>query len=135
MKTRQLLSRLLGAGLFFFALQAQAFNALDYTPGLIKQRIAAGETVLVDYYTTWCSTCAAQGRAISALMESNPNYEKHITFIKVDWDKYANHEVSTSRNIPRRSSLVLLRGEDELGRLIAVSNRTSIKNLLDRGLQ
>ncbi|MEJ6709233.1 MAG: hypothetical protein QNK92_10610 [Amylibacter sp.] len=33
---------------------------LDYVPGHIAERLAAGETLLVSYTTDWCTTCAAQ---------------------------------------------------------------------------
>ena len=113
---------------------AQAFVGLDYKPGLVKRRLKRGETVFLDFYTTWCSTCAAQERAIHALTDENPAYEENITFIKVDWDKFKNSKLARELNIPRRSTLVVLKGDDELGRIVAGTSKAAIKELMDTAL-
>lgn len=107
---------------------------LDYVPGLLEERLANGETVLLDYAADWCSTCRRQERIISQLRADNPELNDHITFIRVDWDQYGSDEVSTSRRIPRRSTLVLLRGDQELGRIVAGTRPADIKALLDLGI-
>jgi len=89
------------------------FATIEYTPGLIEEKLAAGETVLVDY-----------------AREENPAFDENISFVKVDWDTYNTHEVTTSRKIPRRSTLLLLRGEEELGRIVAGTNSDAIRRLL-----
>ena len=111
-----------------------AFAATDYTPGLIKKELDAGKTLLVDYAADWCSTCARQERVLTTLRDENPAYDKNISFIRVDWDTYDLHEVTTSRNIPRRSTLILLRGDKELGRIVAGTGKAQIKELLDKAL-
>ena len=113
---------------------ANAAGFEDYTPGAIQSALAAGKTVFVDYSATWCSTCARQERVITALRSDNPAYDQAMTFIKVDWDTYKNADVTTSRNIPRRSTLLVLRGNEELGRIIAGTSQAQIKSLLDIGL-
>ena len=110
---------------------AEDHTTLDYTPGLIAERLAAGETLFVDYATDWCSTCAAQERQIGALRSANPAYNENITFIRVDYDDFGRHEVSTSRNIPRRSTLIVLKGDAELGRIVASANGPQIQALMD----
>ena len=114
------------------ALRAAGF--IDYTPGAIDAALAEGKTVLVDYSATWCSTCKRQERVINALRASDPAYDAKLTFIKVDWDTYKNADVTVFRNIPRRSTLIVLRGEDELGRIVAGTSESAIKGLMDTGL-
>lgn len=109
-------------------------NTILYMPGDIKDALANGKTVFVDYYTTWCGTCKRQERVIEKLRGANPAYSKAMTFIKVDWDVYASHDVSTSRNIPRRSTLLVLKGGKELGRIVAGTSENDIKALMDMGL-
>jgi hypothetical protein len=113
---------------------AEDTTTLDYTPGLIAERLAAGETLLIDYTTDWCTTCAAQKRQIGALISENPSYGENIPFIRVDFDEYRRHEVSTSRQIPRRSTLIVLKGEKELGRIVANPNKDAIQELMDTAL-
>ncbi len=108
-----------------------AENSLNYKPGLIQEALENGEIVFVRYATTWCPTCNSQARTIQALRAENPKYDRALTFVRVEWDDYQTHEVSISRNIPRRSTLIVLKGEEELGRLVAETNKEKIKNLLD----
>ena len=107
---------------------------LMYSPGLIKQQLAEGKTVFVDYAATWCSTCKRQERLVGQLRERNPAYDEKIVFIRVDWDVYGTEEVTSSRNVPRRSTLLMLRGEEELGRIVSGTDINAIKELLDKGL-
>ena len=120
----------------YFALASSAFAAtsMDYKPGLIKDLLSSGKTVLVDYKADWCSTCARQERVIKQLRQENPAYDKAITFVNVDWDEFGSHDVSKSRNIPRRSTLIILKGDQELGRIVAGTSEAEIKALMDKGL-
>jgi len=109
-------------------------GTVDYTPGLIKEKLAAGETVFVDYAASWCSTCKRQERIVEELRKTNPEFDEKIVFVRVDWDMFGSHEVSKSRNIPRRSTLILLRGDEELARIVAGTNSDEIKAMLELAL-
>ena len=119
------------ATLLPFAAQAAA---LDYTPGLVKDRLAKGETVFVDFKASWCSTCAAQERVITALKQENPEYAARITFVNVDWDAHGKGALAKELRIPRRSTLVVLKGDKELGRIVAQTGKAEIKALMDTAL-
>ena len=103
--------------------------AKDYTPDLL----AAGKTVFLDFKASWCSTCAAQERVINALVSETPAY-KAISFINVDWDEWGGSDLVKTMNIPRRSTLVVLKGDMELGRIVAGTGKAEIKALLDLAL-
>jgi thiol-disulfide isomerase/thioredoxin len=109
-------------------------EVLDYRPGLVQERLAKGETVFLDFKASWCSTCATQERVIGALKSGNAAYGEKITFINVDWDRYARSDLARGLNIPRRSTLVVLKGDKELGRIIAQTGRKPIKALMDTAL-
>lgn len=108
---------------------------LPYTPDLLSARLAAGETVFLDFKASWCSTCAAQERVIKALKAESPVYEEKITFIDVDWDEFGRSAIVQDLKIPRRSTLVVLRGDQELGRIVAQTGRAEIKALMDTALE
>ena len=114
-------------------LAAQA-AARDYAPDLLAAELAAGKTVFLDFRASWCSTCAAQGRVIEALLQENPAYARAISFINVDWDRWGNGDLVKALNIPRRSTLVVLKGKAELGRVVAQTGKAEIKALLDLAL-
>jgi len=113
---------------------ALSAKVLDYTPGMAQKALADGKTVFLDFSATWCGTCAAQDRVINALRSENPAYDANITFLKVDWDDYGNGKLSNALKIPRRSTLVVLKGDKELGRIVAGTARKQIKKLMDTAL-
>jgi thiol:disulfide interchange protein len=117
------------------ALPVTAHAATDYTPDLLKAELAAGKTVFLDFKASWCSTCAAQERVITALRKDNPAYDQSISFINVDWDQWSEGDLVAQLNIPRRSTLVVLQGDKELGRIVAGTAKDEIKALMDLALQ
>lgn len=106
----------------------------DYTPGMIETLLGQGKTVFVDYAADWCGTCARQERVMGELMQGNPAYLKNVEFVRVDWDDYRKADVTTSRKIPRRSTLLVLKGNQELGRIVAGTGKSDIKALMDTAL-
>jgi thioredoxin 1 len=72
---------------------------------------------------------------LKKLRASDPEYDKSITFVLIDWDTFSAYAVTTSRKIPRRSTLVLINGGTESGRLVAQTSEQKIKALLDDGLK
>ena len=131
MKRRDFMA--LGAAAVLSAGAAWA-EPLDYTEGLAKAHLAKGEVVFLDFKADWCSTCAAQERAITALMAENPEYAEKITFINVDWDQFGRSDLVKELRIPRRSTLVALQGDGEIGRIVADTKKSTIKALMDQAL-
>jgi len=109
-------------------------GSVEFKPGVIKSALAEGKTVFVDYAADWCTTCKRQERVVEKLRSENPAYDNAMTFVRVDWDTYQRDEVRTSRKIPRRSTLILLKGDKELGRIIAGTSESQIKGLMDKAL-
>mgnify|MGYP002884051864 CR=1 FL=1 len=107
----------------------------NYKPGLVNSALDRGETVLLGYLSSWWGTCARQKNVLNELRASHPKYDKSIKFVLIDWDTFSSHSVTTSRNIPRRSTLVLIKGSKEIGRLVAVTGVTEIKAFLENALK
>ena len=72
---------------------------------------------------------------LQRLRESLPQYNKAITFVLVDWDTFKNDVVTTSRQVPRRSTFVLIKGGKEIDRLVAETGEERIKAMLDLALK
>lgn len=122
------------ATLMLAATPSRAAEWVAYDTGVIANALKSGKTVFVDYSATWCSTCKAQERKINQLRAENPGYDEAMTFVKVDWDRWGKAPVSTSRKIPRRSTLLVLKGDKELGRIVAGTSTSQIKALMDLGM-
>ncbi|MGY3438761.1 MULTISPECIES: thioredoxin family protein [unclassified Marinovum] len=107
---------------------------LDYMPGMLQDRLDNGETLFLDFKASWCSTCRAQEKVLTKLKADNPAYEANITFINIDWDLYGASQMAVRMKIPRRSTLVVLKGDDELGRIVAQTREEKIRELMDLAL-
>lgn len=125
---------LLTPAALLMARAAGADTRTFYTPGLAEAAMDAGEVVILDFWASWCSTCAAQERVIAKLMADNPAYGRAIRFIVVDWDDHGRGPLSRELKIPRRSTLVALKGRTELGRIVAGTDPADIRALFDTAL-
>ncbi|MEO1564468.1 MAG: thioredoxin family protein [Pseudomonadota bacterium] len=112
---------------------ASAATTLDYTPGAVDAALAEGKTVFVGFSADWCSTCKRQERVIGQLRGENPDYNEMV-FIRVDWDQYRTADITRRLDVPRRSTLVVLKGDQEIGRVIAGTSKKSIQDLMDQGI-
>ena len=124
----------LAAALPVLATAARAAGPIAYAPGVAETAMDEGKIILLDFKASWCSTCAAQARVLEALRAGNPAYDAAITFINVDWDDYGDSDLVRDMKIPRRSTLVLLKGRTELARIVAGTAKAEIQALLDQGL-
>lgn len=129
--------------IFGLALSALAFclapvfasaESVEYEPGLVSQQQALNRTLFLKFKSDWCGTCQAQERVLAQLAEENPDYSEHILFVSVDWETFGRSEMVQDLNVLRRSTLLALKGDEEIGRLIAGTRVETIKDLLDQAL-
>ena len=130
MQRRTFLALTAGATLLPLAARAQF---APYAPGLAEDAMARGDRIILNFHATWCSTCARQERIMDMLMGENAAY-RGLTLIRVDWDTYANSELSRRFAVPRRSTIIALKGETELGRTVAGTSEDVIRGLFDAAL-
>lgn len=112
---------------------AFALTVTPYTPAALTAAQQSGKPFLIDFFATWCTTCRAQQRVIEGLIEENSAYGA-IPIIRVDWDENERGELVRDMAIPRRSTLVVMQGDTELGRLVAETGKDEIAALLDLAL-
>jgi thioredoxin 1 len=109
-------------------------NILPYTAGLAEQAMDQGKRIVLIFGADWCSTCRRQERIMSDLRAANPRYDAELTLIRVDWDEHGTGPLSRALQVPRRSTLIALRGQTELARIVAGTGQAEIRALMDKAL-
>ncbi len=123
----------LAASITLAPLAARA-QFIAYTPGLAEEAMRRGDRIILNFHATWCSTCARQERIMDQLRAANPAYDRDLTLIRIDWDLFSTAELTRRLAVPRRSTIVALRGETELGRSVAGTALAEIRALFDAAL-
>jgi len=104
-----------------------------YSEAVLASAQKTGEPYLLDFYASWCSTCRAQDKVLGQLQAEDARF-MGIQIIRVDWDDKASKPLIKANRIPRRSTLVLFEGKNELGRVVAQTSMSKIRDLLELGL-
>ena len=68
---------------------------------------------------------------IKALRVENADYERRIAFFFLDWNDYAGSPIAKKLKVWRQSTLVMLTGNGEAGRLLGQTGEGEIGALLD----
>ncbi len=114
------------------AAHAAGFDAVKpATPAEVQAAQAAGKAVFVDFKADWCSTCRAQEKIIGEILSEDPALAQSITFLSLDWDDYGADPLTEALNVPRRSTLIAFKGQQETGRIVAGTDKAEIRALID----
>ena len=123
------LSTLLSLGLAFAApVMAQPIQ--PFSTAALKAAQAAGKSVLVDAYASWCPTCRKQEPTLNALTK-DPAFEK-LLILRLDYD--TQNAEKRELGIVQQSTLITFHGSKETGRLVGVTDPDQIKALAQSAL-
>lgn len=109
---------------------AGAFAATPYSEAAFKSAQASGAPILVEIHASWCSTCKAQTPIISELTAQEKF--KNLKVFRIDFDSQ-KADVQKLR-AQSQSTLILFKGNAEVGRSVGDTQRASIAALLDKSL-
>lgn len=112
------------AGLYFTTAQQTRFD----NPAFVAAQ-QDGRSILVHVTATWCGTCQQQLRIVANLA-NHPDY-RDLEIFQLDFD--SQREASQHFNA-RQSTMIVYRGGQEVGRIFADANPTSIETLLRKAL-
>ena len=70
---------------------------------------------------------------MSALIKANPDYAA-VTVMRVDWNEHRGGALVKTLSIPRQSTLVVFKGGQEVGRVVARTSRKDIEALFRAAL-
>jgi thioredoxin 1 len=117
---------ILSCALVFMTLTTAHGDTQPFSDAAFREAQVEQRPVLIDVYASWCPTCRRQGQILETLLEEDEFAE--LVVYKLDWD--AQREIARGFGAPRQSTLIVYRGEEERGRLVADTRPDAIRNLL-----
>ena len=121
---------MLYSGKSFAGQQSKSIDRPYVNVETIKAAMTDGKTIFVNWKSKWCGTCNIQTKVLDAILTDEPTIVERVLFVSLDWDEFGDHEFTKEFNIPRRSTLVLFNGTEEVGRLVAATRRSEIERLI-----
>jgi thiol-disulfide isomerase/thioredoxin len=125
--TALLLAAVCGAPIFLSS-AASAAAAFDMARFEAAQR--AGKTIVLGIHADWCPVCSIQKPIVAQLLEQSA-FAGAVHFL-IDYDR--DKSLVRRFNVPRQSTIIVLKGTTETGRLIGETSTAKIDALLRSGL-
>lgn len=112
------------------AVSVPALAATKYTPDALAAAQKSGKPVLVEVSAPWCPTCRAQ-KAVLAELGKQEKFKNFVT-VEVDFDSQKDALKTLKANM--QSTLIVYKGDKEMGRLVGDAKKESIEALLSKAL-
>lgn len=113
-------------GAFQITAQANTNGWSSYSASEFKMAQAKGQTIVVDVYADWCPTCRAQAPILDGLRKEQQ--KNGVKFVKVNFDD--EKAFLRMHRIPRQSTVLVFKGEEEVARSIAETNRARLRSVV-----
>lgn len=126
------LSRIVLSFVFVTLLSSAAVagaRSIEYSSQAFAEAQAAGQTIIVDVYASWCPTCQAQQAILEDLKTEAALAE--ALFVQVNYDR--DKDFLRAHRIPRQSVILVFQGEDEVARSIAETDRDRLRHVVLSG--
>jgi thiol-disulfide isomerase/thioredoxin len=115
---------------FLASLGAAAAAEKPFTPEAFAAAQGAGKPIVVHVYAPWCPTCQAQEPIVQKL-ESDPKFAGVEAF-RVDFD--SQKEALKALKANRQSTIIVFKGEREVGRSVGETGAKPIADLFNKAL-
>ena len=126
-----LTTRLMSASAVLLASSlALAGDPRPYDANTFKAAQLAGKPIVVEIHADWCTECKAQNRILNKLSDQAPY--KALVRLRVDYDK--QKDAVKDFKAKTQSTLVVFKGDKELGRAAGITSEDKIRALVDKVL-
>jgi thioredoxin 1 len=126
MLRRLLSAAVLGAAVVLAgALRVEA--AQPYDAKAFNDAKAAGKTILIDVFASWCPVCKKQQPTVERIEKERPN----LVVYRVDFD--TAKDVLKSLRVQSQGTLIVFKGQQEVGRLTMDPDAGRIRALVAKG--
>jgi thioredoxin 1 len=122
-----LLLRTIATVLAILTVSPGAEAAQPFSTQAFQAAQAAGRTVLIDVTAPWCPTCRQQKPTIQAVEKEMPS----LVVYEVDFD--AAKDVLRRFRVQSQSTLIVFKGETEVGRSTGDTDPARIRALVAKG--
>ena len=112
------------------AAPAVALQGSKFSPASLADAQKSGKAVLVEVAAPWCPTCRAQQPILGKLLST----DKFKAFVKLDVDFDSQKAELRQLNARQQSTLIVFKGDKEVGRSVGDTNPASIEALLAKAL-
>ncbi len=109
---------------------AFAADTIAYSPTQFDAAQKTGRAILVEIHASWCPTCKAQVPILAAL-EAKPEF-KDLLVVRVDFD--SQRDAVRRFGARMQSTLIVFKGDQEMGRSVGDTNPASIAALLNKAI-
>lgn len=107
-----------------------AIAASKYSPAVLAEAQKSGKPILVEVTAPWCPTCKAQ----KAVLNELDKQERFKDFVKIEVDFDTQKDALKSLKATMQSTLIVYKGDKEMGRLAGETNKGAIEALLAKAL-
>ena len=88
----------------------------------------SGKTIVINSWNEYCSTCAAQTKVFDQAMKDF----KDVEFLLYEQDK--NKDIAKTLGINYWTTIVVFKGQNEVGREMGLTDKNQIYNLINKGI-
>lgn len=107
-----------------------AIAASKYSPAVLAEAQKSGKPILVEVTAPWCPTCKAQ----KAVLNELDKQARFKDFVKIEVDFDTQKDALKSLKATMQSTLIVYKGDKEMGRLAGETNKGAIEALLAKAL-
>ena len=118
------------AALLLTSTASLAAEPRPYDASAFKAAQAANKPILVEIHADWCTECKVQSRILNKLSDQAPY--NSVVRLRVDYDK--QKDVVKEFKARKQSTLVVFKGDKELGRAVGITSEDKIRALVDKAI-